>query len=223
MGLRNSDSDARVSADILLTLGAAVAAGLFAIVAIAVVTGGGLVSLDIRVTEWLHAHATPALTNIIVAITNAHSMAAISVYTAVLALILAWKRDWLWMWTAVLTVSGGLLINWLLKQVFQRARPTLDNPLLTLETYSFPSAHTAGATLFYGVLAAYLISRCDNVAAKMGCALVAACFIALAGFSRVYLGVHFTSDVIGAACASAAWLAFCLAGMQAYEKKTGMR
>ena len=223
MGLRNSDSDARDSADILLTRSMAIAVGLFALVAFGVVTGGGLVSLDMRVTEWLHAHATPALTRIIRVITDAHSMAAISVYTAVLALILAWKRDWLWLWTAVFTVSGGLLINWLLKQTFQRARPTLDDPLLTLETYSFPSAHTAGATLFYGVLAAYLISRCDNGAAKTGVAVAAVCFIALVGFSRVYLGVHFTSDVIGAACASAAWLAFCLAGMQAYEKRIRTR
>ena len=223
MALPISDSDARGAAIALLTRGMVVAAGLFAVVVFGVVTGGWLVSFDILVSEWLHAHATPAFTSIILALTNAHSMAVISVYTALLVLVLAWKRDWPWLWAVVFTVSGGLLVNWLLKQVFQRARPTLVDPLLTLETYSFPSAHTAGATLFYGVLAAYLIYRIDNTAAKAGIVVVAVCLVAVVAFTRVYLGVHFVSDVLAAACASVAWLAFCLAGMQEYEYRIRTR
>ncbi|MEO7725934.1 MAG: phosphatase PAP2 family protein [Burkholderiales bacterium] len=206
-----------------LARGAVVATGLFAFVAFNVVTNGWLVALDVRITDWLHTHAPPALTSFMLVVTNAHEMLAISIYTAALALLLAWQREWRWLWAVLLIVPGGLLVNWLLKQAFHRARPELDHPLLTLETYSFPSAHTAGATLFYGVLAAYLIARSDGAAAKAGYALTAACLIVMVGFSRVYLGVHFTSDVIGAACASAAWMAFCLACVHAYAQRAGAR
>ena len=58
---------------------------------------------------------------------------------------------------------------WLLKTAYERLRPTFDQPLLALDSYSFPSGHTAGATLFYGVLAAFLVARFFDWRARAAC------------------------------------------------------
>jgi membrane-associated phospholipid phosphatase len=77
----------------------------------------------------------------------------------VFALVLAKMREWYWIITLVLAVGGGEGLNVLLKHAYERARPVFDNPLVELMSYSFPSGHTAGAVVFYGVLAAFLVSR----------------------------------------------------------------
>lgn len=196
-----------------------VAGGFFIVLAVNVLTGNLLVLLDAEVTTWLAAHRVPALTIFIIWFTNFHAMLAIGVYTTILALVLAYNREWRWLLTVGLVVPGGLALNWLLKQAYQRARPTFEEPLLILNTYSFPSAHTAGAVLFYGVLASFLISRLKNMPAKIGCVFAAVLLAALVGFSRIYLGVHYLSDVLAAASASMAWLALVLVSVHAYSKR----
>jgi membrane-associated phospholipid phosphatase len=109
-----------------------------------------------------------------------------------------------------LSVGGGLLLNLLLKQAYARARPHFDDPILTLTSYSFPSGHTAGATVFYGVLAAFLVSRTYQRSTRVAIIACAVLAVVLVGFSRVYLGAHFVSDVTAAAASSAAWLTLCL-------------
>jgi membrane-associated phospholipid phosphatase len=118
-----------------------------------------LVALDARVAGWLHAHATPGVTTVMLAVTHANSTLAISIWAMVLGLVLARMREWYWMASVALAVGGGLTLNVLLKYAYERARPRFDDPLLELGTYSFPSGHTAGAVVFYGVLAAFLSSR----------------------------------------------------------------
>lgn len=195
------------------------AEGLFIVLAVNVVTGNLLVSLDAEVTTWLQAHRTPALTLFFIWLTNLHAMLAIGVYTIIFASVLSYKHERRWLLAVGVVVPGGLALNWLLKQAYQRARPTFEEPLLILNTYSFPSAHTAGAVLFYGVLAAFLISRLKNMPAKIGCVFAAVLLAALVGFSRIYLGVHYLSDVLAAASASTAWLALVLVSVDAYSKR----
>jgi undecaprenyl-diphosphatase len=152
-------------------------------------------------------------------VTHLHSMAGIWAMSLVFAAYLAWKRAWYWLLTLVLTLGGGMLLNTLYKHAFERARPTWDNPLLTLTSYSFPSGHTAGATLFYGLLAAYLITRSRNPLARTLYVAGAVLMVALVGFSRMYLGVHYLTDVLAAACASGAWLALCLLGVRHFNRR----
>lgn len=221
---RHSSSPEVHSRNALLTPGiiaVLVAGGLFIVLAVNVVTGSLLVLLDAEVTTWLQTHRIPALTLFLTWFTNLHAMLAIGVYTTILAFVLAYKREWRWLLTVGLVVPGGLALNWLLKQAYQRARPAFDEPLLILNTYSFPSAHTAGAVLLYGVLAAFLITRLKNTPAKIGCVVAAVLLAALVGFSRIYLGVHYLSDVLAAASASTAWLVMCLVSGLAYSKRRG--
>lgn len=200
-----------------------VAGGLFLAVAEDVASGDPLVILDARIATWLHAHASPGLTKFFLLVTYVHGLVPIGAFTLVLAGVLAWQRDWYWLLRVGLVVPGGIVLNSLLKQAYQRARPGFDEPLLTLTSFSFPSGHTAGAVLFYGMLAAVVMSRLDGRGARAACILLAVLLVALVGFSRMYLGVHYLSDVVAAACASLAWMAFCLGAVHALSLRRAVR
>jgi undecaprenyl-diphosphatase len=135
--------------------------------------------------------------------------------SVVFAFTLARMREWYWMMSVALAVAGGLLLNVVLKHAYERARPRFDDPFLTLETYSFPSGHTAGATVFYGVLSAFLVSRTSEHRRRAAWVAAAGVAIALVAFSRIYLGAHYLSDVLAAACSSTAWLVLSLATVRA--------
>jgi membrane-associated phospholipid phosphatase len=165
---------------------------------------------DLALAAWFHAHAIPALTRAMLLITDMNSNLAVNLMAAALALILLKERQRDWLVTLILAVPAGLAINVLLKHLFAFPRPSFDHPLLKLETYSFPSGHVAGATLFYGFVAAYFWQRTADPRLRAVYVAVAAMLVVLVAFTRVYLGVHYLTDVIGGALWSSAWLAFCL-------------
>lgn len=205
-----------------LTLGALaliVAVFLFANIAEDVVTVDQITILDMQVSGWFHAHATPLFTRFMLLVTHLHSTLGIVVLSVLLVFYWVRTKAWDWVLTLVLTVPVGMLLNVLLKNIFQRARPSFDNPLLTLTTYSFPSGHAAGATLFYGVLAAYLICRAASWRWRMAIALLAILLVTLVGLSRIYLGVHYLSDVLAALAASSGWLAVSLTAVGTLRKR----
>ena len=174
-----------------------------------------IVTIDAQVADWLHRHAFEPVTAVMLAITHANSTVAISALSALFALALARLREWYWMMSVALAVAGGLLLNVALKHAYERARPSFEEPILTLHTYSFPSGHTAGATVFYGVLAAFLVSRTSRHRWRAAWVAIAIVAIALVAFSRIYLGAHYLSDVLAAACSSTAWLVLSLATVRA--------
>ena len=186
---------------------------LFLVIAWNVSDRSALVTLDLRLAAWLHDHATPRLTALLLVLTHLNSTVAICAYSLVFGLALARLREWYWMLTLALAVPGGLVLNVLLKHAYERARPVFDRPLVELSTYSFPSGHTAGAVVFYGVLAAFLVSRFYDRRRRAACVTVAILAVGLVAFSRLYLGAHFLSDVIAAVCSSTVWLVMCLSGV----------
>jgi undecaprenyl-diphosphatase len=97
---------------------------------------------------------------------------------------------------AALTILLALLANTLFKLAIARSRPELLEPLVTEDGYSFPSGHTAVGTVTYGVLAV-LVAR-SRLAAPVRAAAVAAlaCLVLLIGMSRIWLGVHYPTDVL---------------------------
>ena len=187
------------------------AALLFLLIAWNVSARGALAALDTRVADWLHARATAPLTAVMLAVTHLNSTFAIGVWSALFAAVLARLRERYWILTLGLAVGGAMLLNLVLKQVYERARPRFDEPLIVLETFSFPSGHTAAAVAFYGVLAAFLVSRFYDTRRRAACVGGALAAVALVAFSRLYLGAHYLSDVVAAVCSSTAWLVLCLA------------
>ena len=212
-----------------LTLGVALillVGWTFGEVAEDVVSGAAITRLDVRLAQWFHGHATPGFTRAMLVVTHANGLAGAATMTALLALWFRRRglRDWMLL-TLVASI-GGAALNVALKHVFHRARPHFDDPLLTLDTFSFPSGHTAAATVLYGLLAWWCVTRARtwtqrvlSVAAAAG--MVA--LVALVALSRMYLGAHYLSDVLAAALESVAWLAVCITATSTYARMRRLR
>ncbi|MES2886899.1 MAG: phosphatase PAP2 family protein [Pseudomonadota bacterium] len=197
-----------------------IAAGwVFGRLAEAVSSAGQLVLVDAQVAQWFHHHATPAMTQAMLGLSHLHGPTAISVMTVLVAAWLIRQRQWHSLSRIVLTVPTGLLLNVLVKQVFHRARPQFDEPLLTLSTYSFPSGHVAGTTLFYGVLCVLLWARVDALGWRVAGVAAAMAVTTLVAVSRLYLGVHFLTDVLAGFAGALVWLTLCLFAIDAYWRR----
>lgn len=202
-----------------LTVGALILIGaswLFGGIAEDVVSGDPLTLVDLRVAQWFHEHATPFLTQAMQVVTNIHGPLPVTAAVVLLAAYLAWKKNWYWLICLGATVPFGMLLNVLMKYAFHRARPGFDVPIPALTTYSFPSGHVAGATLLYGVLAGMLLARIEAWRWRVMIVLVALAMVVLVAITRLYLGVHYLSDVLAAFAEGVAWLALCLTGVHTY-------
>jgi len=165
---------------------------------------------DAQLSTWLHSHTLPWLTSATFVITSLGSSVIASCIAVLFGLYLIRRRRLYWLAAFLSSVYGGMLLNRILKYAFQRPRPHFDDPLLSLTSYSFPSGHTMTATVLYGVLAAYFFTTTPDWRRRMAIVFVAGFLILLVGFSRIYLGAHYLTDVLGAMAEGVAWLALCL-------------
>lgn len=129
------------------------------------------------------------------------------------ALVLLWRRRW---WLAlgwVLAVAGNGLLNDTLKAVFARVRPVHDNGLVLADGWSFPSGHSSGSVVVWGMLA-YLLVRSLPPRWHAPVVMLAAALAFTIGCSRVFLQVHFASDVLAGFSSGTAWLLVCVVSIE---------
>ena len=209
-----------------LTLGLALillAAFVFGEIAEDVVEGDTITVIDVHLAQWFHQRAHPGFTQLMFFVTHWNGIVGASIMGTLLAAWF-WRRGaHYWLIVALMAIPGGMLLNVALKQVFRRARPSFDEPLLTLATYSFPSGHTAAATIFYGLLACFLVRRTHSWGRRVLAMAGAACMVALVALSRMYLGAHYLSDVLAAAFEGAAWLAVCITAVATLHRRRTAR
>jgi membrane-associated phospholipid phosphatase len=175
--------------------------------------------IDLPISAWFHAHSNPAVTQFMLLVTRWHSTVGILLMAAVLAVALYRAGQSAWLLPLLLSVPGVMLLNVAVKNVVRRPRPHFDNPVLTLTTYSFPSGHTAGATVFYGFLLAFLLAQPWARPWHKTIVAVAVGMVLLVALSRVYLGAHYFTDVVGAMVEGVLWLAVCLGGVRALRRR----
>ena len=195
------------------------ASAVFTILATLVETRDPILQEDMQVLVWLHTHGNPAFTGFLVAVSTLHSLTGVAVFTVILAVALARMGKYRWIATLVLAVGGGMLLNVALKYAFHRGRPVWEDPLLQISTPSFPSGHTAAATLFYGFLCVYIVSHVESLGLRIAAVAAGIFMVLLVAFARMYLGVHYPSDVLAAMSASTAWLVVSVASVRAYVKR----
>jgi membrane-associated phospholipid phosphatase len=205
-----------VTIGLALILGAA---WVFSEIAEDVVEGDTITLIDVQLAHWFRARASAGFTDFMLFITHWNGIVGSGLMAALLAAWFWYRKAHYWLIVVLVAVPGGMLLNVALKHVFRRARPSLEDPLLTLSTYSFPSGHTAAATIFYGLLACYLVRRVSGWPARAAVMAAACLMVVLVALSRMYLGVHYLSDVLAATAEGAAWLATCITAVSTLQRR----
>lgn len=192
---------------------------IFAAIAEDVATRDPITLVDARFSAWLHVRTFEPLTRFMLLITSLHSGLSVTVMTLALSAYLWVRRRRIWTVTLMLAVFGGMGLNFLMKNLFIRPRPHFNDPILTLTSYSFPSGHTMTATVFYGTLCVLALSQTHRWQWRALAVLGTAFCVLLVGFSRIYLGAHFLSDVLAAIAEGLAWLAFSLIAIETIRRR----
>lgn len=202
-----------LSLGILVSLGAL---WIFAGVTEDVVHQDPLTRLDLTLAHWFRAHATPLGDRIAVAVSFLGSPVTMAVLAVVVAVALARRRRWIVLDGWIAAFVGGALLDWALKSVIHRPRPAGASAFLHgMWSFSFPSGHAMGSLIGYGMLAYLLVGSVARSRRARVAVVVATVVLVLAiGWSRLYLGVHYFSDVVAGYAAGMVWLAVCLSGVE---------
>jgi membrane-associated phospholipid phosphatase len=180
----------------------------------AVLDNATLVRWDMAVDLAIHQHMTPPSLRVVDWVTQLGSPIAMVILGIVVAIAL-WRahRSAFWGWVAAFV--GGAAIGQLLKTVVHRTRPAYGAAYLHGQSFSFPSGHAMGSIIGYGMLI-YLMAHVwhvRQVRRRLALALVILLVLAI-GASRILLGVHYPSDVVGGWAAGLGWMAVCIAGIR---------
>jgi undecaprenyl-diphosphatase len=165
---------------------------------------GATTRFDLGVRAWVHQFASPAVTRFMTAISLLGYNVLVMELIVALAvfLYLGWKHAAGWLATSM---AGALVLEFALKQAFHRPRPQIFFGAAP-HSYSFPSGHALCSFCFYAVLAGLIAARARSPLLRIGVGVAAATLVVAIGLSRVYLGMHYPSDVLAGYLAAAIWV-----------------
>jgi undecaprenyl-diphosphatase len=164
--------------------------------------------VDGEVLRWMHAHASPTGLAFFAFVSRLGSPTAMTLLALVTSVVLVRRRELRLASGYLMAVAGGGLLNRLLKLWVHRARPDGALDLLAAPSFSFPSGHTMGTTIGLGMLYFVIVSVVSpSRSARRWTAAAMVLFALLVAFSRVYLGAHYLTDVIGGLAFGALWVA----------------
>jgi undecaprenyl-diphosphatase len=204
---------------IFLLGGAGIAiAGTYAFSKIAgTVRSGRTQQFDDMVMHWMAAHQSKAVQAVMVEITSLGTGVVVGMIVLVAGMFL-WLNQH--RHSAILLIAatlGGIVLDNLLKIGFNRPRPKVFEWGTYALSSSFPSGHAMSSVIVYGTVA-YLAARLQqNLASRILTMMTAALMIAAICFSRLYLGVHYPSDVAAGLVIGLAWAAFCMSVLEAAQ------
>jgi len=170
---------------------------------------GDVSKFDEAIRGWVHAMASPRMTGTMLFISRlGYDLLIVELVIALaIFLWLHWRRGALWL---AITMAGAVALDVALKQAFHRVRPDaffVAQP----HSYSFPSGHALSSFCFYAVLAGLIADRVKSMPVRVTAGVVAALLVFAIGFSRIYLGVHYPTDVIAGYLAATLWVSTMLA------------
>lgn len=189
------------------------AASLFAEIAEHLGRGATMSRVDEALTASIHAHVGATTLGVFATLTHFGDVVTLTLLGCGTALLLWWQRQRVLALGWVLALGGNGLLNPLLKRVFERVRPVHEHGLVSELGWSFPSGHTSGATVAYGMLA-YLTLRLLPPPWHAPTVLAATALAFTVGCSRIFLQVHFASDVLAGFASGAAWLTVCIVSLE---------
>jgi undecaprenyl-diphosphatase len=191
--------------------------GVFLIIAL-LISRHQIAAFDIRLTELVLRLYSPATTSIMKGFTFAGSSlyeACIALLIALLLIAIGYRRELIF-FVGVIVCSG--ILNIVLKAIFQRTRPDIHR-IVEASGYSYPSGHSMAAFTLYGITIYFLWKHARHAWLRVIIVLSGAAMILMIGISRIYLGVHYPSDVAGGYVMGGAWLAASIGSYERFLEK----
>lgn len=199
-------------------LASAIGLWLFSVIAEDVVHQEALTRVDLVVFRWLQARATPAsygTWSVISALGSGYALTILAVGVGLL-LLLRRRRIVLAGWAVAF--AGAALLDAALKLLIHRPRPPGAADFLTHLSWSFPSGHALGSFVGFGMLTYLLLLAARRRSHRVGVVAAAAGLVLAIGLSRLYLGVHYLSDVMGGYAVGTLWLSACISGLEVVRR-----
>ena len=176
---------------------------------------GATQGFDVAILEWMKTQHTPTMTRVATEITYLGTGTVVLMIVGVSALFLWHTEHKLSARLLLFAVAGSLVLNNVLKLYFGRQRPSVFDWETHASSSSFPSGHAMSATVCYGTVA-YLVMRLQkHHLSRVATALAGFALIIAICATRLYLGVHYPTDVIGGIVLGIAWSGFCMAVLEA--------
>ncbi|MCA1700098.1 MAG: phosphatase PAP2 family protein [Actinobacteria bacterium] len=170
-----------------------------------------IIDLDRQFAELLHERATPALTYLFEAISSLGSSRTLALVALFAVVLLLSRRRLLDALLVIVALVGAEVMDAAVKAGFERERPLFDDPIVRRASgFSFPSAHAGASMALYGALAFLLARDLRSTPACVGCFVAAGLLIGAIGFSRLYLGAHYLSDVLAGFSLGLGWATLCV-------------
>jgi undecaprenyl-diphosphatase len=189
------------------------ALGVLIIRITAALAGPRVTRFDEAALQWFETRRTPLLDRAMLELTTLGNMAVVGMVVLVAAVFLYVTRHRYSALLLMVAAFGGMALNSVLKLYFHRPRPAVVGWATEVHSPSFPSGHALTALAAYGAVA-YLVGRLEpSSRLRWLSAAVAALLIAGIGVSRLYLGVHYPSDVLAGFAVGAVWVAYVVAGI----------
>lgn len=183
------------------------------------VTSLDIIAFDDMIIDFIQSFISDDLTIWVERVTFFGSVSFITIALLFITALLLWRKKYALATFFVLTNVIGALLNKLLKWFFKRERPDIL-PVIIEKGYSFPSGHSMGSLIFFGSCAYLCIHIVKSTGHKIIAYVVACLFIILIGISRIYLGVHYPTDVVGGYSIGIAYSAVCILAFRLYEFKS---
>jgi undecaprenyl-diphosphatase len=211
---------------LVLGLGACVL--LFAFVILAgKVMDGDTQALDVRLLKALRDPSDPSkpigpawLESAMIDLTAIGGSTVLWIVVLAVSGFLALQTRYRTATSVLITTGSGELLNAIMKHAFSRPRPSIVPHLRAVSSSSFPSGHAMESAIVYLTLAAMLMRASDTRATKVYVLAVAAVLTLLAGVSRLYLGVHYPTDVVGGWIVGFGWASVCWLAAKRFEGAT---
>ncbi len=179
-------------------------------------------AFDTQLNAVIQTWRAPALTGFFTAATWSASTLAVTVVVLIAVALLVWRCDHREALVIALVVASGTALGTLAKRVTERPRPPVADAIAELPTsFSFPSGHTLAALLLWTVVAFAVLRVARSTWARVLAVGGGLVLVVLIGTSRVYLGVHWPSDVLASWLLGVAWLSLTLGGFLTWERAVG--